>query len=628
MRDIVKLGGRLLLFSLVAALLLGATNMITKGPIEEQKVKAAQSAQREVLPAADSFEPIEMPAGGEYPLLTTVYEGKRDGQVVGYVLTASPQGYGGPIPITMAVGVDGAVQGIAVGALEETSGIGTRVAEPKFLSQYEALPADPGAIEDRVDTISGATVSSSPFKQATKEMASFTMNHLGIEPHEGVRQLAGEDLQRKEELADANMFELLNVYGVVGDFGSIQSIYRGVAGNDTVGYTFELAPQGFVAPIVLRTSIDAHGKITAVSIVSQEETEGYGARLATEEGVPFLSQFTDKAAVAEGFSEDLDVLSNATVSSNAVIRGVAQAAAFYEQFLIVQPDADDGIVFEEIVLPKPDDYKAVQSAQRGLRDGTLEKYRFMVRVTGYHEESPILMRIDVDAEGNFLSLLPIEQQETPGIGADVFTDAGFLASFITKSAATETADAVQAVSGATITSDAIKRGLKQAARAYQSLTETGAETQTPPAAATPAFPTVPGAFEGADFESVSFSDEGKQFPTVKTVEKAIKAGSLIGYRLVTVSTGYNEADKITLQIEIDVDGSFVDIQVLSHGETKGFGADLLVDPAYVQKVVGTTAMIESSDQIDTVAGVTLTSDAFRKAIKQAAAAYQAVKEVP
>lgn len=627
MRDIVKLGGRLLIFSLVAALLLGATNMITKGPIEEQKVKAAQSAQREALPSADSFEPIELPAGGEYPLLTAVYEGKHAGNVVGYVLTASPQGYGGLIPITMAVGVDGAVQGIAVGTLAETAGIGSRVAEPKFLSQYEALPADPGVIENRVDTISGATVSSLPFKQATKEMASFTMNHLGIEPHEGTRQLAGEDLLRKEQLADANMFELLSAYGMVGDFGTIQNIYRGIAGDATVGYTFELASQGYIAPIVLRTSIDAQGKITGVRIVSQEETNIYGARLATEEGIPFLTQFAGKNAVSEGFADDLDVLSNATVSSNAIIRGVSQAVAFYEQFLVAQPDVDEGIVFEEIVLPKPDDYKAVQSAQRGLRDGTLEKYRFTVRVTGYHEESPILMRVDVDTEGNFLTMLAIEQHETPGIGAEVFTNAGFLAGFITKPAAVDTADGVQAVSGATITSDAIKRGLKQVARAYQSLTEAGIGEQMPPAAA-PVFPTVSGAFEGAEFEPLAFSDEGKQFPTVKAIDKATKAGTLIGYRFVTVSTGYNEKDKITLQIEIDVSGTFIDAQVLSHAETKGFGADLLDDPAYVQKIVGKSAVAESSEQIDRVAGATLTSDAFRKAIKQAAVAYQAVKEVP
>ena len=52
MREILKLGGKLLLLTAVAGLALGLTNAITKGPIEEQAVAAANAARQTVLGVA------------------------------------------------------------------------------------------------------------------------------------------------------------------------------------------------------------------------------------------------------------------------------------------------------------------------------------------------------------------------------------------------------------------------------------------------------------------------------------------------------------------------------------------------------------------------------------------------
>ena len=327
-RDAIQLGGRLLLVTLVAALLLAGTYLIAKEPIERQRLAVAQSAQRAVLPEAEVFQ--EMPVPGGYPLVTALYAGKAGEDTVGYVLTAAPHGYAGPIPITMGVGIDGSIRDIAVGDLQETANIGTKIAEEPFLSQYDALPADPEVIGSEVDTIAGVTVSSAPFKRATVQMAALTKDALGVEPRPGIPKIkppAGEDLPREEQLSAA-----------------------------------------------------------------------------------------------------LD--------------------------------------FEDIALPEPGDYKAVQSAQRAVA-----MYRFVVRVTGYTEEVPILMQVDVDAAGNFLAFTVLEHAETPGIGTPVFEEPGFAAQFVGKPAAVETLDEIQAISGATVTSDAVVRGLRQAVRAYRSIVD-------------------------------------------------------------------------------------------------------------------------------------------------------------
>lgn len=624
----LHLGVRLLLFTLVAAMLLAGTYIITKDPIQKREIEASQAAQRAVLPEAGLFEQKLVPS--DYPMVTGLYEGKAGENVVGYVLTAAPQGYGGPIPITLGVGSDGSIHGISVGDLQETANIGTKVAGEEFLSQYDALAADPKVIDSEIDTIGGATVSSGPFKQATRQMVALTSEALGIEPHPGqpkAKPLAGDDLLRQKQLPSALSFQETNPYELIGDFDAIQLVYRGAVGKYTAGYSFELAPKGYAGPVVLRASIEsATGTVTAVELVSQNETEGYGTRIATDEGAAFLAKFAGKPA--ENPAEGVDGISGATVTSNAVLRAVEQAGAFYTRYLIPAPDPDEGVAFEDIDLPTPDEYKAVQSAQRGMKDGAVAKYRFLVRVTGYHEESPIVAQVDVDAQGNYLALTAVEQHETEGIGTVVFTDAGFAAGFVGKPAVIETSDEVQAVSGATVTSDALKRALKQTARAYQSIVAGGATAQASPSAQAAAFPTVPGVFEGASFEPVAFTDENKQFVTVKAIDKALQGGAVAGYRIVTVSTGYNETDKIVLQHEIDAAGNFVSVIVLSQAETAGIGANLLEDAAYMAAPVGSPADPAAADKVDIKSGATITGEAIQKAVKHAATAYQAIKEVP
>ena len=58
MNEILKLGFRLFLFSLIAAAALAVTNEVTKGPIAEQKMAAKRAALETVLPNCE-YEPLE-----------------------------------------------------------------------------------------------------------------------------------------------------------------------------------------------------------------------------------------------------------------------------------------------------------------------------------------------------------------------------------------------------------------------------------------------------------------------------------------------------------------------------------------------------------------------------------------
>ena len=184
MGDIMKLAIRLFIFSLVAAVGLAVTNEVTKGPIAEQKIAAQKEALNKVLPGCNYEEILEIEGLAEGSLIDQMFVGKNEesGEIAGYAFVANPQGYGGPIPITLGVSAEGHVTQTYVGALQETAGLGSRVGEAEFQDQFIAIAADPDTLSDNVDTISGATVSSSAFFGAVKDVLTYTKNTLGIAP--------------------------------------------------------------------------------------------------------------------------------------------------------------------------------------------------------------------------------------------------------------------------------------------------------------------------------------------------------------------------------------------------------------------------------------------------------------
>ncbi|MDD2648045.1 MAG: FMN-binding protein [Eubacteriales bacterium] len=188
MNDTIKLGLRLMLFALCSALLLALTNMITARPIEEQERQKALQSRKAALPAASEFTEINLAeeygdAISAYPAVTSIMRGlDASGSTVGYIFTMSPYGYGGPIPITLGIS-DGAVTGIAFGTLAETPGLGSKVAGSAFTSQFTGLEAS-SAGSEKIDTISGATVSSSAVKGAVTQAIAVYENLIGAKEAE------------------------------------------------------------------------------------------------------------------------------------------------------------------------------------------------------------------------------------------------------------------------------------------------------------------------------------------------------------------------------------------------------------------------------------------------------------
>lgn len=96
------------------------------------------------------------------------------------------------------------------------------------------------------------------------------------------------------------------------------------ADNGT-GYVITAEDKGFGGEIVVMVGIDIDGKITGVKVLEHLETPGLGTKAMTES---HLSQFVGQeriTTVSEESAANIDAISGATISSDAVFRAVDKA---------------------------------------------------------------------------------------------------------------------------------------------------------------------------------------------------------------------------------------------------------------------------------------------------------------
>ncbi|MBQ6858797.1 MAG: FMN-binding protein, partial [Clostridia bacterium] len=312
MGDIFKLALRLFIFAFVAAVALALTNEVTKGPIEAQKLAAKMDALNTVLPGCE-YTQIEYEGLAEGSSLDEIFEAKdASGATVGYALTAAPQGYGGPIPITVGISTEGHITQTYVGALQETAGLGTKVAEPDFKDQFIAIAADPDTLNNDVDTIGGATVSSSAFVGAVSEILTYSKNTLGIAPAAGDKEAilaaaaaAAGDAEPvvTTNTYDVNGFGPMKVEVAVDDAGKIVSV-KVVEHNETPGFGADLINAGFDALVgqdIAGAAIDVKAGVTMTSKAINAALKAAGPQVPTDPyTVKGFGKFTMNVAVQDG----------------------------------------------------------------------------------------------------------------------------------------------------------------------------------------------------------------------------------------------------------------------------------------------------------------------------------------
>lgn len=172
--------------TVVAGLLLGFVNEITKDPIKEGRLKAKQEACKTVYPEAESFESVMdyskdeldeyLQANGFTLEESDEVLSAKDlsGNAIGYVYgVTTHNGYGGDISVYVGIDSSGTTKGVEILSISETAGLGMKANTPEFKQQFSGKNVSrfsytkTGKTQDyEIDALSGATITTNAMTNA------------------------------------------------------------------------------------------------------------------------------------------------------------------------------------------------------------------------------------------------------------------------------------------------------------------------------------------------------------------------------------------------------------------------------------------------------------------------------
>ena len=166
----------LFLITIVAGVSLGYVNDMTLEPIAKAKLERKINALKLVLPEFDSnpVEQVKMISSDGSKQAIELYPAFLNTKNVGTAFSSfSERGYSGLVRVMVGFSTTGIINNIVVLEQKETPGLGTKMKSEKFISQYRGK--DPSkfnlkVVKDggEVDAITGATISSRAFSEATQ----------------------------------------------------------------------------------------------------------------------------------------------------------------------------------------------------------------------------------------------------------------------------------------------------------------------------------------------------------------------------------------------------------------------------------------------------------------------------
>ncbi len=199
MNNILKNTMILTSITVVSGLLLGVVYGVTKEPIARAQENTKQEAFRTILADASSFEDYEgfdtdtatellQENGYTSDTITEVAEGTDDsGETVGYVINVtSSEAYDGELQLSVGIATDGTVKGVEMLSISETAGLGMKADEAEFKDQFKDKQVERFSYtksgetgDDKIDAISGATITTNAVTNAVNSALVYYQNELG-----------------------------------------------------------------------------------------------------------------------------------------------------------------------------------------------------------------------------------------------------------------------------------------------------------------------------------------------------------------------------------------------------------------------------------------------------------------
>ena len=549
----------LTIIAVVAAVVLALTNMITAGPIAVHAMAALKEAFNAVMPA-ESYEIMTVPAEHD---VSSLYVAKNGDEVVGYCVTASSNGYGGPVAVTLGVDTNGVVTGISVGDANfaETPGFGARAKDASFQAQFPGISAvEGGAFE----ALSGATITSEAVRAATnKGLKCVAEVALGASQNAQVEFGAPAGKPAEAETVEP-----------VGDV--LTAAAPGFAGQD----------------VIVNATMNADGTIATLSFDMSKQAPPVCDLCNTDE---FKAQFIGKAGpFVKG--EGVDIVSGATFTSEGIIAAVNKLYETEETFaeapatVIAEGDTAALAVKADgaAVVTPVEGYTGEVAVNLTVENGQVTAGEFAAPAeevpadTGAEPapadniigtapgfQSDVNVSITLAEDGTIAALSIGSADETPGFGTRCAEDEAFINQFVGKKGPFAIGENVDALSGATMTSTAVVEAINVAMNA--------------------------------------------------DVQEAAPAGETF----TGTAGGFQSDVTVTLTV---ADGVITAITVDSSSETPGFGTRCGEDEAFLNQFIGKKVEVFTlGENVDALTGATVTSEAVVKAANAAIGVEEAVE---
>lgn len=287
----------LLIVAIVCSVVLSFVYSYTEPRIAETQAQLTLGGLKQVINAQEFVEIIP----------DTLWNAvDSSGILTGIVFRVFPQGYGGPIPITVGLDLNGKITGVRIASaaegLKETPGLGVKITEPEFKDQFIDKCAPEAQLKSdggEIDAITAATISSRAVCNGIKNGIETYLNYLET------------PIDKRCVFSDAREF-----VEIIKD-----TLWYVLKDADTIGIVFVGFTQGYLDCIEFMVGVGTDAKISGVEILYSSETEGIGEAIREKE---FLDKFKEGSAEA---------ITGATVSSQVLIDAIEEYITRYKEYL-------------------------------------------------------------------------------------------------------------------------------------------------------------------------------------------------------------------------------------------------------------------------------------------------------
>lgn len=242
----------------------------------------------------------------------------------------------------------------------------------------------------------------------------------------------------------------------VGENDPVDNVFAGYdAMGGTVGYVSQITVIGFGGEIEITVGMDMTGAIAGINVggANFSETSGLGAKTRD---AAFTDQFVGKSGLLV-LKENIDSVTGASVSSGAVVGGV-NAALNYMTALLPQdasaPVEEIPLAAEELAVLLPGDTVRFMGKNSDIDGWWQGETGYIVQATSYGR-GPVVVKMGFTADGVCCGIVIGDENftESEGYGAKLL-EAAYWQQFIGKTGAQTYGSGVDAISGATTSSNA------------------------------------------------------------------------------------------------------------------------------------------------------------------------------